>query len=134
MILTGMGLRAVHNLFSTGAVDEQGKAVMETDKLGNPTDQQKQVSHKDRLLGMTGIAGLDAAGNSQHGKGLQEMQQREAEELDARLAQFEQDYVSASGGLKAPPTAQEKVAHDASSKRLERSVIPDAKVQSPMGP
>jgi hypothetical protein len=112
---TGMGVQAVHNLFSTGAVDEQGTAVMEKDKQGNPTDQQKQVSYKDRMLGMTGFAGLDAAGNSQHGKGLEEMQQREAEELDARLVQFEQDYVSASGGLKAPPTAQEQVAHDASA-------------------
>ena len=111
---TGIGVRTVNNLFSTGAVDEQGNAVMETDKQGNPTDKQKRVSYKDRLLGMTGFAGQDASGDSQHGKGLQEMQQREAAELDARLAQFEQDYVSASGGLSAPPVAQEQVAHDAS--------------------
>ncbi|MBC04270.1 MAG: hypothetical protein CMJ34_13370 [Phycisphaerae bacterium] len=98
----------INSAFSSGAVDEQGNAVLDKD------GQQKRVSYKDQMLAMTGIAGQDAAGNSMHDNSLKEMQARETEEVNARLAQFELDYISASGDLEAPPVAQEKVAQDAS--------------------
>jgi len=105
------GAALFDSVFSSGAVDEEGNAVMETGKDGQTA--QKRVSHKDRLLGLTGIAGQDASGSSQFGSQLAEMQQQEAAELDARLAEFELDYVSATGDLTPPPVQQEKVLHDA---------------------
>ncbi len=105
----GPAQKLLEGVTSDGAVGADGKPVLGKD------GQQQRVAKTDRAMsGLSGgLFGKDAGGQDNNAKRNQEWVEKEKAELADKIKSFDEQHISASGNLPAPPSTQEGVLDSA---------------------